>query len=92
MELRLDEALQCHAHAQVRSNGFLEPLNAPALPLGGLRQDHHGYETMPASPANSIPFHATLAPLVNSTAGGLISLLVAPDNSSIVRFSSISFH
>ena len=72
--------------AQVRSNGFLEPLNAAALPLGGLRQDHHGYESMPVSPAASVPFHATLEPLVaNATSGGLINLLVAPDNSSIVR-------
>ena len=81
--------------AQLKSSGFLEPLNAQALPLGGLRQDHHGYDAMPVSPANAIPFHALLEPLsalppgntsaANSSAGGLISMLVAPDNSSIVR-------
>ena len=70
---------------QVRSSGFIEPLDASALPLGGLRQDHHGYESMPVSPGGAIPFHAALQPLVNVTSGGVITMLVAPDNSSIVR-------
>ena len=85
--------LRCCSPAQLKSDGFLEPLNAPALPLGGLRQDHHGYETMPVSPADAIPFHANLAPIspaLNLTSGGLISLLIAPDNSSIVSAANMT--
>ncbi len=75
-------------HAQLRSEGSLEPLNAASLPPGGLRQDHHGYEDMPVSPADARPYSAVLVPndstasLTNAT--GMVSLLVAPDNSSIV--------
>ena len=73
---------------QLRSEGTLEPLNAAALPPGGLRQDHHGVDQMPVSPGDALPFHANLMPFdarINTTGGGVISLLVAPDNSSIVR-------
>lgn len=77
---------------QLRSEGSLEPLNAASLPPGGLRQDHHGYESMPVSPAEARPYSAVLVPN-NSTASltnatGLVSLLVAPDNSTIVSPSS----
>lgn len=78
---------------QLRSEGYLEPLNAAALPPGGLRQDHHGFDSMPVSPADARPYSAKLAPnnysagLTNAT--GLVSLLVAPDNSSIVSHSPI---
>ena len=73
---------------QLRTEGALEPTNAAALPPGGLRQDHHGYENMPVSPADALPYSAVLAPS-NSTssltnASGIVTLLVAPDNSSIV--------
>ena len=73
---------------QLRTEGTLEPMNAAALPPGGLRQDHHGYEDMPVSPADARPYSAVLAPN-NATssltnASGIITLLVAPDNSSIV--------
>ena len=73
---------------QLRTEGTLEPMNAAALPPGGLRQDHHGYEDMPVSPADARPYSALLAPN-NATssltnASGIITLLVAPDNSSIV--------
>ena len=75
-------------HVQLRTEGTLEPMNAAALPPGGLRQDHHGYEDMPVSPADARPYSAVLAPN-NATssltnASGIITLLVAPDNSSIV--------
>lgn len=78
-------------YAQLRSEGTLEPLNAAALPPGGLRQDHHGYESMPVSPAEALPYSAVLSPN-NSTASlsnatGIVNLLVAPDNSSIVSTS-----
>jgi hypothetical protein len=81
------EPLAPAAVAQLKTVGSLEPLNAEALPPGGLRQDHHGYDTMPVSPANAKPFHADLSPispLINSSAGGVVSMLVATDNSSIV--------
>ena len=74
-------------HLQLKSEGSLEPLNAAALPEGGLRQDHHGTEQMPVTPGSALPYHAMLtpfAPNINTTGGGVISLLVAPDNSSIV--------
>lgn len=74
-------------HLQLKSEGSLEPLNAAALPVGGLRQDHHGTEQMPVTPGSALPYHAALtpfAPSINTTGGGVISLLVAPDNSSIV--------
>ena len=66
----------------------MEPLNSAALPPGGLRQDHHGFERVPLQPADSLPYHAYLEaadPTVNTTATGLIQLQVAPDNSSVVR-------
>ena len=66
----------------------MEPLNSAALPPGGLRQDHHGFERVPLQPADSLPYHAYLEaadPTVNTTAMGLIQLQVAPDNSSVVR-------
>ncbi|KAK9909587.1 hypothetical protein WJX75_004536 [Coccomyxa subellipsoidea] len=76
----------CCNNAELRSEGTLEPLNAAALPPGGLRQDHHGVDQMPVSPGDALPFHANLMPFdarINTTGGGVISLLVAPDNSSI---------
>lgn len=69
----------------------MEPLNAAALPVGGLRQDHHGVEQMPVTPGNALPYHANLMPFdarINTTGGGTIGMLVAPDNSSIVRANS----
>jgi len=72
----------------VRSEGSVEPLNSAALPAGGLRQDHHGFERAPLQPADSLPYHAYLEaadPTVNTTATGLIQLQVAPDNASVVR-------
>ena len=81
----LKRARRC---AQVRSEGSVEPLNSAALPPGGLRQDHHGFEHVPLQPADSLPYHAYLEaadPTVNTTATGLIQLQVAPDNSSVVR-------
>ncbi|BDA42417.1 hypothetical protein COCOBI_03-3040 [Coccomyxa sp. Obi] len=80
------EPMGCCNNAELKSEGSLEPLNAAALPVGGLRQDHHGTEQMPVTPGEALPFHATLTPFapgINTTGGGVISLLVAPDNSSI---------
>lgn len=83
---RVSIKLRCWV--QLRTEGAMEPLNAAALPPGGLRQDHHGYESMPVSPADARPYSAVLTPnnfsssLTNAT--GMVSLLVAPDNSSIV--------
>ncbi|CAL5219616.1 g1486 [Coccomyxa viridis] len=81
------DPMGCCNNAELRSEGSLEPLNAASLPPGGLRQDHHGYEDMPVSPADARPYSAVLVPndstasLTNAT--GMVSLLVAPDNSSI---------
>ena len=87
--MRYEAALtQKPCGAQVRSEGSVEPLNSAALPPGGLRQDHHGFERVPLQPADSLPYHAYLEaadPTVNTTATGLIQLQVAPDNSSVVR-------
>ncbi|KAK9835135.1 hypothetical protein WJX81_000395 [Elliptochloris bilobata] len=81
------QPMGCCNNAEVRSEGSVEPLNSAALPAGGLRQDHHGFERVPLQPADSLPYHAYLEaadPTVNTTAQGLIQLQIAPDNSSVV--------
>lgn len=72
---------------QLKTDGSLEPLNAEALPPDGLRQDHHGVDSMPFQPQNALPYHASLSPAdprMLTAAGGIVTMLIAPDNSSIV--------